>query len=124
MMALSLKYMKSGGGLYTARARAHPPPAPPRLGRAPGSNEPGDSFFFGGAGAYTQQGRAHIRRLHPDWAARPALMSRAAHAVESKAVVRIEVAVGQPTPLPGLRCGTRLARRAALSAAASHPGSA
>jgi hypothetical protein len=32
--------------------------------------------------AYTQQGRAHIRRLHPDWAARPALMSRAAHAVE------------------------------------------
>jgi hypothetical protein len=26
---------------------------------------------------YTQQGRAHIRRLHPDWAARPALMSRA-----------------------------------------------
>jgi hypothetical protein len=36
-------------------------------------------------GAYTQQGRAHIRRLHPDWAARPALMSRAAHAVESKA---------------------------------------
>jgi hypothetical protein len=30
--------------------------------------------------AYTQQGRAHIRRLHPDWAARPALMSRAAHA--------------------------------------------
>ena len=40
--------------------------------------------------AYTQQGRAHIRRLRPDWAARPALMSRAAHAVESKAVVRIE----------------------------------
>jgi hypothetical protein len=30
-------------------------------------------------GAYTQQGRAHIRRLHPDWAARPAPMSRAAH---------------------------------------------
>ena len=27
-------------------------------------------------GAYTQQGRAHIRRLRPDWAARPALMSR------------------------------------------------
>jgi hypothetical protein len=25
-------------------------------------------------GACTQQGRAHIRRLHPDWAARPALM--------------------------------------------------
>jgi hypothetical protein len=33
-------------------------------------------FYFGG-------GRAHIRRLHPDWAARPALMRRAAHAVES-----------------------------------------
>jgi hypothetical protein len=29
-----------GGGLYTARARAQPPP-PPRLGRAPGSGEPG-----------------------------------------------------------------------------------
>jgi hypothetical protein len=43
--------------------------------------------------SYAQQGRAHIRRLHPDWAARPALMSRAAHAVESKAVVRIEAAV-------------------------------
>jgi hypothetical protein len=41
--------------------------------------------------AYTQQGRAHIRRLRPDWAERPALVSRAAHAVESKAVVvRIE----------------------------------
>jgi hypothetical protein len=47
--------------------------------------------------AYTQHGRAHIRRLRPDWAARPALMSRAAHAVESKAVVRIEVAV-RPRP--------------------------
>jgi hypothetical protein len=42
--------------------------------------------FFLVEEAYTQQGRAHIRRLHPDWAARPALMSRAAHAVESKAV--------------------------------------
>jgi hypothetical protein len=64
--------------------------------------------------AYTQQGRAHIRRPHPDWAVRPALMSRAAHAVESKAVVRtavrIEVAV---SPRPCL-----------LSAAASHPDSA
>jgi hypothetical protein len=28
------------GSLYTARARAHPPP-PPRLGRAPGSKAPG-----------------------------------------------------------------------------------
>jgi hypothetical protein len=50
------------------------------------------TFVFLVEEAYTQQGRAHIRRLHPDWAARPALMSRAAHAVESKAVVRIEVA--------------------------------
>jgi hypothetical protein len=31
-------------------------------------------FFLGVVeGAYTQQGRAHSRRLHPDWAARPAL---------------------------------------------------
>jgi hypothetical protein len=45
----------------------------------------------GAEGAYTQQGRAHTRRLRPDWAARPALMRRAAHAVETKAVVRIEV---------------------------------
>jgi hypothetical protein len=43
--------------------------------------------FFLVEEAYTQQGRAQIRRLHPDWAARPALMSRAAHAVESKAMV-------------------------------------
>jgi hypothetical protein len=47
-------------------------------------------------------------------------MARAAHAVESKAVVRTEVAASrQPTPLPGLRlpqrCGTRLARRASPS---------
>jgi hypothetical protein len=28
-------------------------------------------YFFLVEGAYTQQGRAHIRRLHPDWAARP-----------------------------------------------------
>jgi hypothetical protein len=76
-------------------------------------------------GAYAQQGRAHIRRLHPDEAARPALMRRAAHAaVESKAVVRIEVAVSPRPCLPGLRCGARLARRASPRAAASHPGSA
>jgi hypothetical protein len=55
-------------------------------------------FFWGVEGAYTQQGRAHIRRLPPDWAARPALMSR--DAVESKAVVRIEVAVS-PCPRGG-----------------------
>jgi hypothetical protein len=33
-------------------------------------------LFFLVEEAYTQQGRARIRRLHPDWAARPALMSR------------------------------------------------
>jgi hypothetical protein len=37
------------------------------------------SFSFLVEKTYTQQGCAHIRRLHPDWAARPALMSRAAH---------------------------------------------
>jgi hypothetical protein len=46
-------------------------------------------------------------------------MRRAAHAVESKAVVRIEHrSRRQPTPLPGLlaaglRCGTRLVARVA-----------
>ena len=67
-------------------------------------------FFFLVGEAYTQQGRAHIRRLHPDWAARPALMSRAAHAVESKAVVRIEVAV---SPRPCLGCAVELVLRVA-----------
>jgi hypothetical protein len=61
--------------------------------------------------ASTQQGRAHIRRLHPDWAARPALMRRAAaHAVESKAMVRIEVAV---SPRPCLGCAVELVLRVA-----------
>ena len=60
--------------------------------------------------ACTQQGRAHIRRLHPDWTARPALMSRAAHAVESKAVVRIEVAVRSR---PCLGCAVELVLRVA-----------
>jgi hypothetical protein len=62
-----------GGGLYTARARAvclHPPP-PPRLGRAPGSHEPGGP--------------------------RRRKQSRGPHRSRR-----------QPTPLPGLRCGTRL----------------
>jgi hypothetical protein len=64
-------------------------------------------------GAYTQQGRARSRRPHPPGTARPALVIRAAHAVESKAVVRIEDrSRRQPTPLPGLRCGARLVRRA------------
>jgi hypothetical protein len=48
--------------------------------------------FLGGGGRYTA--RAHAQPPPPpSEAARPALMSRAAHAVESKAVVRIEVAV-------------------------------
>jgi hypothetical protein len=67
-------------------------------------------LFFLVEEAYTQQGRAHIRRLHPDWAARPALMSRAAHAVGSKAVVRIEVAV---SPRPCLGCAVGLVLRVA-----------
>jgi hypothetical protein len=58
-----------------------------------------------------QQGRAQSRRLHPgDRAARPALMDRAAHAVESKAVVRIKAAV---SPRPCLDCAVELALRVA-----------
>jgi hypothetical protein len=58
----------------------------------------------------------------PKRAARPALMRRAAHAVESKAVVRIEVAV---SPRPCLGCAVVSSSCASrLSAAASHPGSA
>jgi hypothetical protein len=72
------------------------------------SSPPGDCFLV--EGAYTQQGRAHSRRLHPDRAARPALMSRAAHAVESKAAVRIEVAV---SPRPCLGCAVELVLRVA-----------
>jgi hypothetical protein len=64
------------GDLYTARARAQPPP-PPRWGRAPGSNEPG-----GPRPRRRKQGRGPHRSRR------------------------------QPTPLPGLRCGARLARRA------------
>ena len=37
--------------------------------------------FFLVERAYTQQGHAHSRRLRPSEAARPALMSRAAHAL-------------------------------------------
>jgi hypothetical protein len=48
-----------------------------------GSGHGYPALFFCVEGAYTQQGRVHSRRLHPDWAARPALMSRAPHAVES-----------------------------------------
>jgi hypothetical protein len=58
--------------------------------------------------AYTQQGRAHSRRLRPDWAARPARMGRAAHAGESKAVVRIEVTV---SPRPCLGCAVELEKK-------------
>jgi hypothetical protein len=67
-------FFRWGGGLCTARARAHPPP-PPRLGRAPGSTAPGGP-------RRRKQGRGPHRSRR------------------------------QPTPLPGLRCGTRLARRA------------
>jgi hypothetical protein len=81
----------------------------PRVGWGLSMNE--ETFFsFLVEGAYTQQGRAHIRRPHPGWAARPALMSRAAHAVESKAVVRIEVAV---SPRPCLGCAVELVLRVA-----------
>jgi hypothetical protein len=55
---------------------------------------------------YAQQGRAKIRRLRPSGADRPARMSRAAHAVENKALVRIEVAV---SPRPCLGCAVELA---------------
>jgi hypothetical protein len=68
--------------------------------------------FFGVEGAYTQQGRAHIRCLHPDEAARPALVRRAAHARRRKQSRGPHRSRRQPTPLPGLRCGARLARRA------------
>jgi hypothetical protein len=57
-------------------------------------------FFCLGVGGLKQG------RLRPDWAARPALMRRAAHAVESKAAVRIEVAV---SPRPCLGCAVELA---------------
>jgi hypothetical protein len=59
-------------------------------------------------------GRTHIRRPHPDWAARPAPIHRPAllqaHAVESKAVVRIDVAV---SPRPCLGCAVELVLRVA-----------
>jgi hypothetical protein len=64
-------------------------------------------------------GAPSAARLHPDGAARPAPISRPAHAVGSKAVVRIEVAVS-PRPVAWAAlwnspCASR------LSAAASHP---
>jgi hypothetical protein len=70
------------------------------------------SFFFGGGGLYTHSkgARTAAGRLHPSEAARPALMSRAAHAVESKAVVRIEVAV---SPRSCLGCAVELVLRVA-----------
>ena len=58
-----------------------------------------------GLKAYSQQAR-----LHPDWATRPALTSRAAHAVESKAVFRIEVVL---SPRPCLGCAVELVLRVA-----------
>jgi hypothetical protein len=65
----------------------------------------------GGGGLYTARARAQPRHLHPAGATHPALMGRAAHSVEAKAVVRHR-SRRQLTPLPGLRCGTRLAHRA------------
>jgi hypothetical protein len=66
--------------------------------------------FFLVEEAYTQQGRAHICHIRTDKAARPALMRRAAHAVGSKAVVRIKVAVS-PRPCLGFFGGLYTARR-------------
>jgi hypothetical protein len=68
-------------------------------------------------------GKGRSRRPYHDGAARPALMSRAAHAVESKAVVRIEVAASpRPCPLPGLRCVELALRAAPLRRGALYPG--
>jgi hypothetical protein len=58
----------------------------------------------------TQQGRARSRRLHTGEAARPPPMRRVAYAVESKAVVRTEVAV---SPRPCLGCAVELVLRVA-----------
>jgi hypothetical protein len=89
-----------GGGLYTARARAQPPP-PPQL-------------YFWVEVAYTQQGRATSRRLHPRAAARPALANEpsgpAAHSVEPTAAVRTEATA---SPRPCLGCAVELALRIA-----------
>jgi hypothetical protein len=95
------------------------------------SPAPGNACDIRGVeGAYTQQGRAHIRHLPPSGAARPALMSRAAHAaLESKAVVRIEVAVS-PRPaclvhawaaLWNSPCASRLSAAAASRPSAAPP---
>ena len=99
-----------GGGLYTGRARAQPPP-PPRWGRAPGPNGPSGPlcwglgprgrgprllfllFFLPGGLLHKQEPRATRRTRLPG----APLPHRAAHSVEAKAVVRIEVAV-RPCP--------------------------
>jgi hypothetical protein len=60
---------------------------------------------------HSKGARTDSRRLHPSEATRPALMSRAAHAVESKAVVRIEVAV---SPRPCLGCAVELVLRVSI----------
>jgi hypothetical protein len=67
-------------------------------------------FWWRGLIIPSKGARKHIRRLHPGWAARPTLMRRAAHAVESKAVVRIEVAVSSR---PCLGCAVELVLRVA-----------
>jgi hypothetical protein len=90
---LSAPELPAAGRLQQRQLRAPPPPLPAVQEEA-----------------YTQQGRAHSRRLHPLDAARPALISRAAHAVESKAVVCIEVAA---SPRPCLGCAVELVLRVA-----------
>jgi hypothetical protein len=71
-------------------------------------------FFFGCA--YSS------RCLYPVGTAHPALMGRAAHSVEAKVVIRIEVAV---SPCPCLGCAVELALHIApLPTRASHPDSA
>jgi hypothetical protein len=68
----------------------------------------GYCIFFLSEGAYTQRGRAYIRRLRPDWAARPPLMSRPPGRRRRKQGRGPHRSRRQPTPLPGLRCGARL----------------
>jgi hypothetical protein len=67
-------------------------------------------FFFGGGGLYTARARAHPPP--------PPRLGRAPGSDEPGGPRRRKQSRGphrsrrQPTPLPGLRCGTRLARRA------------
>jgi hypothetical protein len=70
-------------------------------------------FLVEGAYIHSKGARTAAASVHPAGAARPALMGRAAHSVEAKAVVCVEVAVRpRPCLLSGLRCGARLAHHA------------